>query len=179
MPKARPFGRVERRDAAPLPAHPPGALLRCDSDLVGVLVTHDGRRLITLCPIEEGTRLFVIAGRETPTPTRYSLQVGPALHLDQDCAHDITDVVRRFFWRYMDHHCEPTTVIRDREVFATRDIEQGEGVTFDYNVTEYDMAEPFRCHCDSAHCVGMVRGARHLTRAQRTRLAPWLPDYLR
>lgn len=165
--------------AAPIPDHPPGALLRCDSDSVGVLVTQDGRHLIAIRPIAAGTTLFSLIGRETPTPTRYSVQVGPALHLDQDCARDITDVVHRFYWRYMDHHCEPTTVIRHREVIALRDIAQGDRVTFNYNTTEDDMAEPFRCHCGSARCAGMVRGARHLTSRQRAMLTPWLADYLR
>lgn len=165
--------------AVSIPEHPPGALLRCDSDTVGVLVTQDGRHLIAVRPIPAGTMIFPLIGRERKTPTRYSVQVGAALHLDQDCAHDITDVVHSYFFRYMDHHCEPTTIIRDREVIALRDIAQGERVTFNYNTTEYDMAEPFPCRCGSARCIGMVRGARHLTRAQRAKLAPWLADYLR
>lgn len=165
--------------AAPLPAHAPGALLRCKSDLVGVLVTQDARRLVAVRPIAAGARVFTLTGREIPTPTRYSVQVGPALHVDQGSARDNTEVVYRYFYRYMDHHCEPTTVIRGREVIAVRDIAEGEGVTFNYNTTEFDMAEPFRCHCGSVRCVGMVRGARHLTPAQRAQLVPWLAEYLR
>ena len=162
-----------------LQSHAPGTLLQCDSDLVGVLVTDTGRRLIALRPIAKGTSLFLITGRKTKTPTRYSVQVGASQHLDQDCARDELDLVRRYFWRYLDHSCDPTTVIRDREVIALRDLAMGDGVTFDYNTTEYDMAAPFRCNCGSARCVGMVRGARHLTRAQRARVARWLPAYLR
>ncbi len=163
----------------PLPSHAPRTLLHCDSELVGVLVEPNHRRLVAIRPVAKGTRLFAITGREIPVPTRYSLQVGPSLHLDQDCARDERDLVLRYFWRYLDHHCEPTTVIRDRAVIALRDIAEGDGVTFDYNTTEYDMAEPFQCHCGSARCVGVVRGARHLTPTQRARLARWLPDYLR
>lgn len=165
--------------ALPLPTHAPGTLLECDSELVGVLVGRDGRHLVAIRPIAKGRRLFAIRGREIAEPTRYSLQVGASLHLDQDCARDEFELVRRYFWRYLDHHCDPTTVIRNREVIALRAIAEGEGVTFDYNTTEYDMAEPFHCHCGSEHCVGLVRGARHLTRAQRARVARWLPDYLR
>ena len=166
-------------ETLPLPSRSAGNLLHCDSDLVGVLVSHNHRRLVAIRPVAVGTRLFAITGRETSVPTRYSLQVGTSLHLDQDCALDEHDLVRRFFWRYLDHHCEPTTIIRDREVIAVRDIAEGDGVTFDYNTTEYDMAEPFQCRCGSARCVGMIRGARHLTRAQRAQVARWLPDYLR
>ena len=167
------------QSATPLPAHGPGALLRCDSDLVGVLVTHDWRRLIAIKPIAAGKRIFVVEGRETDTPSRYSVQVGPGLHIDQELVHDAGTVVRRNFWKFMDHDCDPTTLIRNRSVIARRDIEEGEGITFNYNTTEYDLAEPFRCRCQSALCVGIVRGAKHLTPAQRALVDEMLADYLR
>ncbi len=163
----------------PLPSHASGTLLHCDSDLVGVLVTQDDRRLVAIRPIAAGVHVLSITGREISVPTQYSVQVGASLHLDQACARDERDLVRRYFWRYLNHHCAPTTVIRDRDVIALRDIAQGDGVTFDYNTTEYDMAEPFQCHCGSARCVGLVRGARYLTPARRAQVARWLPDYLR
>lgn len=159
--------------------HLPGTVLRTDNPLVGVLVEQSERRLVTTTAIPSGTVLFRIEGHETPTPTRYSLQVGRDLHLDQRGARDAQDRVRRFYWRYMNHACEPTTRIIDRQVVAARDIAPLEGVTFDYNTTEYDMAEPFQCRCGSPACVGLVKGARHLTPDQRARLADVLPDHLR
>lgn len=153
--------------------------MRCNSDLVGVLVTESDRRLVAIRGIPAGTMLFRISGRETPAPTRYSLQIGPGNHIDQSGARSAEEIVRRFFWRYMNHHCDPTTNIRALEVIAQRDIARGGSVTFDYNTTELELAEPFRCHCGSAQCVGVVRGARHLTAEQRARLAERLPDYLR
>ncbi|MHB1310989.1 MAG: SET domain-containing protein-lysine N-methyltransferase [Gemmatimonadaceae bacterium] len=156
-----------------------GTILRCHSDAVGVLVTHDERRLVTVRDIGAGDRLFFIEGRETPTPTRFSVQIGRGLHLDQEEARNADERVARYFWRYMNHHCEPSTEIRDRYVIARRDLAAGEDVTFDYNTTEYDLAEPFTCHCGSARCVGVVRGARHLTAEQRALVERILPDYLR
>jgi len=154
-------------------------LLQCDSELVGILVQAHHRRLIALRTIARGTRLFRLTGREHTAATKYSVQVSAALHLDQDCARDEAELVRRYFWRYLDHACEPTTRIRDLEVIAVRDIAKGEGVTFHYCTTEYDMASPFDCHCGSSRCLGVIRGARHLTPAQRRHLGKWLPDYLR
>lgn len=162
-----------------VPSRSAGTLLRCDSDCVGVLVAPGHRNLIAIRAIAEGERLFALTGRETSRPTRHSVQLGPSLHLDPDCTRDEHELVRRYFWRFLDHHCEPTTVIRDREVIAIRDIAEGDGVTFNYNTTEYDMADPFQCHCGSERCVGTVRGARHLTPEQRAQLAPWLSGYLR
>ena len=163
----------------PEPLRSSGRVLRCDSEFVGVHVGESGRRLVAIRPSPRGTRVLTLTGRECPAPTRYSVQLGPELHLDQDCARDEFDLVRRYFWRYLDHHCEPGTVILGRDVIAVRDIARGEGVTFDYNTTEYDMAEPFACHCGSEHCVGLVSGARHLTGEQRARREHLLPDYLR
>lgn len=163
----------------PRHAHPHDTLLRCDSDLVAVLVRDHHRRLVALKDVPRGTRLFTLTGREIAKPTKYSVQVGPALHLDQDCARDEIELVRRYFWRYLDHACEPTTMIRDREVIAVRDIVTGEGVTFHYCTTEYDMATPFECLCGGPRCMGVIRGARHLAPAQRRRLAKWMPDWLR
>ena len=153
--------------------------MRCASPLVGVLVTETDRRLIAILDIDAGATLFRIAGRETSHPTRYSLQVGRNRHLDQGNAGTAEAIVRDFFWRYMNHHCEPTAVIRALDVIAARHITAGESVTFDYNTTEETLAEPFACHCGSADCVGVVRGAHYLTPAQRTRLDDRLPDYLR
>ena len=163
----------------PQAPHAQDKLLRCDSDLVGVLERAQHRRLVALRDIARGTHLFRITGREHATPTKYSVQVGATLHLDQDCARDDAEMVRRYFWRYLDHACDPTVRILDREVIAVRDIAEGEGVTFHYCTTEYDMASPFACHCGSPRCLGMIRGARHLTPAQRRRLEKWLPGHLR
>ena len=163
----------------PRDAGPQDTLLRCDSDLVGVLVQPHHRRLVALRDIARGTRLFRITGREHRAPTKYSVQVSATIHLDQDCARNEFELVRRYFWRFLDHACEPTTRFRDRDLIAVRDISEGEGVTFHYCTTEYDMASPFDCQCGSPRCMGVIRGARHLTPTQRRRLAKWLPDYLR
>lgn len=165
--------------ATPLPEHAPGAILRCDSDLIGVLVTHDWRRLIAIRPIAAGTKIFSLQGREFVKPTRHSVQIGANLHIDAARVRDGADSVRKYPYRFMDHACDPTALIRVRNVIARRDIEPGEAVTFNYNTTEYDMAEPFRCNCQSAMCVGIVRGARHLTRGQRALIEDWLADYLK
>ena len=176
VPLAEPFPQAL---LLPQRTHANGTLLRCGSQRVGVLVQDHHRRLVALRAIARGTRLFRLTGREITAPTRYSVQVSATLHLDQDCARDEFELVQRYFWRYLDHACEPTTRIREREVIAVRDIAEGEGVTFHYCTTEYDMASPFACQCGSRRCLGMIRGARHLTPAQRRRLEKWMPDYLR
>jgi hypothetical protein len=159
--------------------HAPGVILDTDSPLVGVLIEHDQRRLIALTAISAGTAIFRLEGRQTATPTRYSIQVGAGQHLDPDDMEYPMQRVRSRFWMYLNHHCEPSAHVRDLTVTALCDIAPGDGVTFDYNTTESSMASPFDCHCGGTSCVGVVRGANHLTPEQRMRVESYLADYLR
>ena len=73
--------------------------------------------------LARGRHLFRITGREITAPTRYSVQVSSTLHLDQACARDEFELVQRYFWRYLDHACEPTARISDRKetrIFASK-----------------------------------------------------------
>ena len=118
-------------------------------------------------------------GKLTAQPSRYSVQVGDHLHLAPGEKPSAEEPLDRYFWRFMNHSCHPNTVIREREVFACRDIQPGDAVTFDYNTTEWEMAEPFRCRCGSASCLKEIRGFKHLTAAQRDRLPLVAPHLLR
>ena len=169
------FGSDER-DVLTLDA---GPVRRSRLESVGVLETDTERRLVAVRPIAVGELVLHLNGTLSAIPTRYSVQVGTDLHLHSNDEADDRELVEQYAWRYMNHHCEPNTVIRHRDVFAIRAIAVGEDVTFDYNTTEYDMASPFDCHCGSPVCVGVVRGARHLTADQRARIERWLPAYLR
>lgn len=144
----------------------------CHSDLVGVLRANGEYRLVALRPIAPNQLLFRIESDETRHPTRHSLQVGPDLHLDLLPGHATEELLDFFFWRYLNHHCEPNTMIRDREVIALRAIEPWESVTFNYNTTEYDMAEPFDCLCGSPVCASVIGGARQMSDPEYERLLP-------
>lgn len=128
--------------------------------LIMVLAEEDSRRVVARVAIAAGTPILRIEGRQTDTPTRHSVQVGAAQHIDP---FDLLDDAARVQWRawmYLNHHCEPNAGLRERLLVALRDITEGEDVTFDYNSTEWELAEPFACTCGSPRCVGVVRGAR-------------------
>jgi hypothetical protein len=63
-------------------------------------------------------------------------------------------------------------------VISLKPVSFGQDITFNYNTTEFDMAEPFACRCGSAGCTGQVQGFRHLPDEERERLRPWLADHL-
>ncbi len=125
-----------------------------------------------------GRSLFKIDGVPTEIPTRYSVQVGRTLHLDLPGSYGPEEIMDRFYWRFMNHSCEPNALIRGRECFALRPIEPWQEIAFNYNTTEYELAEPFDCRCGSDRCAGRIRGFRFLYHLEQERLRPWLADHL-
>ncbi len=145
---------------------------------LGVLRMQAEYRLIASSWIKAGTHLFYLAGEVTSTATRYSVQIGQDAHIDLKEGHDLQEILDYYSWRFMNHHCEPNSFIRERNVFALRNIEPWEEITFNYNTTEYEIAEPFSCRCGSESCQGMISGFRNLSHEKQLRLRPWLAAYL-
>ena len=163
---------VETRSKASSPIYP------CHSGFVGVVRADAAYRLVAVRRISAGTRLFRIEGEQTRHPTRYSVQIGENQHIDLNGSHSPEEILDRYYWRFMNHSCEPNTGICRQEVIASHDIEPWADVTFNYNTTENEMAEPFACHCGSPHCFGAIRGFKHLTEDARQRLRPFLAPHL-
>jgi hypothetical protein len=138
----------------------------------GVLRAAGEYRLVAIRPIQEGERLFRMEGDRVSRPSRYSVQIGEELHMDLGPGYSSEEMLDRYFWRFMNHGCDPNMLIAGEDVLALHDIEPGETLTFNYNTTEWNMAEPFRCRCGSPQCLGTIRGYKHLTAAQREELFP-------
>lgn len=153
-------------------------------EYVGVMsavavVRADGEyRLVANRPVTEGEQLFIVNGELTDTPNRYTVQIGRYTHVDVPAEFDFEAILDQFYWRFMNHSCDPTVLIRGRSVIALKPIDFGQDITFNYNTTEFDMAEPFACQCGSDRCLGRVQGFRHLSADERQRLRPWLADHL-
>ncbi len=159
----------------------PGVVLpvyTCPSGILGVIQSNTSLHLVAIQRVPLGATLLRIDGVLTRKATRYSVQIGEESHIDMAAGGDDGLVLSKYYWRFTNHSCEPNTRIQSRDVIAAREIAPWEDVTFNYNTTEYDMAEPFACHCGSASCIGMVRGAKHLTAEQLEVLRPSLAPYL-
>jgi hypothetical protein len=167
------FKPVDRlAPAANLPPTPP-------RNPVGVMRSGRSYRLVALQPIAAGATVFRLEGELTDRATRYSVQLDENVHLDVGGDHSTEEMLDRYFWRFMNHSCDPNTVISNREVIALREIAPWTDITFNYNSTEYDMAEPFDCHCGAARCFGVIRGFIHLPAGEREKLRSQLAPYLR
>lgn len=146
---------------------------------VGVVRVAGEYRLVAARAFAPGERLFRMEGEPSPRATRYTVQIGENLHLEVAPGLTAEEILDRYFWRFMNHSCDPNSFIQGWDVFALRAIAPWEGVTFNYNTTEYDMAEPFACRCGSAHCLGPIRGFKHLPETERWRIEPFLASHLR
>ena len=149
------------------------------SALLSVVRVDGEFSVLALRPIAPGEVLLSIEGEPSEQPSRHSIQVAWGLHIDAGIGNDMETLVDRCPWHFLNHSCDSNIMVRGRELVATRHIRAGEEVTFNYNTTEYDMASPFTCRCDSPHCAGEIRGFKHLSRAERERLRPLLGEHLR
>ena len=135
-------------------------------------------RLVANRSVAKGEQLFTVDGTLTSTPNRYTVQIGHRTHVDVPAEYGFEAILDQFYWRFMNHSCDPTVFIRGRSVITLKPVTFGQDITFNYNTTEFDMAEPFACHCGSDRCIGQVQGFRHLSGEERQRLRPWLADHL-
>lgn len=138
----------------------------------------DQHQLITTVEVQRDAQILEIYGDVTTTPTRYSVQVGRGQHIEPHAPEVMNTDPLRYAWRFLNHACQPNTRLRGRTLIATRDLAQGEELTFNYNSNEFEMAEPFRCWC-SAHTsdeVVWVRGYKHLTPTEREALHEWVGE---
>ncbi|KAG8691605.1 hypothetical protein FRC11_015042 [Ceratobasidium sp. 423] len=74
---------------------------------------------------------------------------------------------------YVNHSCSPNTAFdlssSNKEEWnfrALRDIRPGDELSFFYPSTEWDMDQGFQCRCQAKNCLGYIRGAKELSRAQ-------------
>ena len=105
-----------------------------------------------------GEVVFLLRGRAVVRPTRFSIQVGSDTHLDP-----ISDGVSP--WGALNHGCDANVAIdvSRRVVVARRAIAAGDQLRFDYNTTEWELAESFVCNCGAPRCVGVAMGFAHLS----------------
>jgi hypothetical protein len=64
---------------------------------------------------------------------------------------------------YCNHSCTPSLEFDmarlEVRVARGRPLHVGDGLTFWYPSTEWDMAQPFECHCGTSACKGWIAGA--------------------
>lgn len=95
------------------------------------------------------------AGETTSTPTYLTVQTGTDKHI----------TLRPEFLQYINHGCDPNVFFdtTQMQLVCLKAVEAGEEFTFFYPSTEWDMAQPFVCQCQSPNCLQLIQGAKYLS----------------
>lgn len=111
-----------------------------------------GKRLIAQDRIAQGSIFHKITDyRLTHSPSFTSVQIAVDLHIEE------------IYLSSLNHSCVPNVAIdvNKLELWAIREIEAGEELTFFYPSTEWEMSAPFHCLCQSASCLKIIAGAKY------------------
>lgn len=113
-----------------------------------------GKRLTTTEAIEHGQSVHQIVDYQLALVRTYT-----SVQNSKDTS------IEEFFLAHLNHHCNPNVVVdmARMELRAIRDIAAGEDLTFFYPSTEWEMAEPFSCLCNDAHCLRTISGAKDIS----------------
>ena len=100
---------------------------------------------------------------------RYTIQTGEGKHI----------TLMPELLQYTNHSCSPTAFYDTTlmVLICLRELHPGDEITFFYPSTEWEMAEPFTCHCGSPECLGIIDGASSLPEEVLARYA--LTDFIR
>lgn len=86
----------------------------------------------------------------------------------------------------VNHSCAANLGITDQrnavgyDFWTLRDIREGEELTWDYETSEWELAEPFECACGSPLCRGRLRGFKHAGSLVRKRYGDaYIAGYLK
>jgi hypothetical protein len=110
--------------------------------------------------IKSNEIIYEFTGEPIPFPTRTSIE-------------SINGHVEDEMGQYLNHNCKPNAIIVNSmskewtgmKVIAIQDIDKGTEITFDYNSTERELANPFECNC----CNKLIKGRTNAI-SSRTKL---------
>ncbi len=105
---------------------------------------------------QPGDIVTSFSAREIVTEPNYlTVQVGIGQHILLHPEH----------LQYINHSCDPNIFFDTyaMHILALRPIAEGDEMTFFYPSTEWDMAQPFNCHCGTARCLGKIQGAAYIS----------------
>ncbi|MDO8443609.1 MAG: SET domain-containing protein-lysine N-methyltransferase, partial [Candidatus Azambacteria bacterium] len=80
--------------------------------------------------------------------------------------------------RYINHSCEPNCGIKDKfKIVAMRDINKGEEINIDYEMTE-DSDWKMECNCGSSICRGIIGAHKNMPKSVRQKYGKYISDWL-
>ena len=91
----------------------------------------DGKGLFSTECVNTGGIVFTLSGEIFDHPTRESIHIGNNIHIYDE------------YGIFINHSFTPSCFIQNKNVVALKDIVVGDEITFNYNDSEINMANPF------------------------------------
>jgi len=123
-------------------------------DPIEVIDNHLGKAIIASRNIFHGERVLKMSGPIVRRPQDLEM-IEQKSHLIQINNSTYYDPVPP--GRFINHSCEPNTILSGTIILATRDIYSGEEITFDYSTTMDDEIYTLDCLCSTPSCRGIIR----------------------
>ncbi len=119
--------------------------------------TGKGLGVYTRKAIKRGGLVARITGNIVPNITQHTLQITPTTHLYDP-----------YFTGFLLHSCAPNIYLdmTEFELWALRDIAEGQALTMDYAQTEDVLFKQFPCLCGTANCRHWVTGRKEEVNAE-------------
>lgn len=138
-------------------------------DNIQIIETEEGFATYSTISISKGEIIFPLKGESLRSPNKYTIQLSESYHIIPK------------YGKYVNHSCMPNTYIdfENKCMRALMDIHPNEEITFNYNTSEYIMADPFKCKCGSLNCIREIKGFKFLDDEQKKLIEDFLPDYLK
>lgn len=122
--------------------------------------TDNGQKGLFACKkFNEGDVIINFSAAEMlSTPNYLTVQTGDNTHI----------ILHPTFIQYINHHCDPNCFFdtTTMQLVALKNINEGDEFGFFYPSTEWNMQQPFQCHCGAISCIGEISGAAQLSNEQ-------------
>jgi len=122
-------------------------------EMLAIKTENKFRSLVTKRAYKKGDVICDIPMEKVVSkPNRFTVQI------DRDKHTDVGKLAA------LNHSCDPNVILDTANllVYACKDIDEGEELSFFYPATEWEMDAPFICLCGSSSCIHVVAGARFL-----------------
>ena len=131
------------------------------------------KSLYAIKAFQSGEIISPFSARSTSAKASYlSVQTGEAQHIQLWPEH----------LQYCNHSCNPNAFFDTEHMLFTaiKDVLPGDELAFFYPSTEWEMTQPFACHCGSENCLGSIQGAKHVPQniLAHYRLSPFIVSKL-
>ncbi len=81
--------------------------------------------------------------------------------------------------RLLNHSCDPNCGIKELfKIVSMRDIDAGEQITWDYEMTEKNPWYKLKCKCGSPKCRKVIGHYRNMPRSVRKRYAGYISEWI-